>query len=203
MAIYIEYISRKGGVPLDAFHQIAGPGQRGWASSYGDDHLILNVGRTWRLGPEPEYVCIWNTPGTGVERLSAWASIFASGEADHLEKAFGAVGRIDMAGFYEPLGDPVAGTGSLYFAEYFDVGSGATRDEVAAAYEERRGRNGLILNVLCDRIGKLGPDPRGVAFWQLPGYDEVQGVATELDGVEGPVRLVRCGLYAELGQEVI
>ena len=54
MAVYIEYISRRPGVPLQSFHAIAGPGQAKWAAEYGVDRLILNIGRTWRLGAEPE-----------------------------------------------------------------------------------------------------------------------------------------------------
>ena len=100
MAIYIEFISRRAGIPLDAFHAIAGPGQPNWAAEHGDDRLILNIGRTWRLGSEPEYIAVWSTPGKGVNRLGEWAAIFATGEADHLEIPFTAVGRIDVAGFY-------------------------------------------------------------------------------------------------------
>lgn len=203
MAIYIEYVSRRQGTPLDAFHQIARRGQLGWAGAYTDDRLILNVGRTWRLGPEPEYICVWHTPGAGVERLGGWHAIFDTHEADHLEKPFEAVARIEVAGWYEPLLEPVPGTGPLYYGEFFGFAPGATREDVAGAFGERRDASGLELVLLCDRIGKLGPEPGGVAFWQLPGYDRIQGVAIELDGVDGPARLVRCGLYAEIGQEVL
>src|SRR5689334_23778934 len=69
VSVYIEYISRRPGVPLQSFHAIAGPGQGRWAGQYPEDRLILNIGRTWRLGPEPEYLAVWHTPGKGVERL--------------------------------------------------------------------------------------------------------------------------------------
>jgi hypothetical protein len=204
MSVYIEYISRNAGVPLASFHIIAGPGQEGWASAYGEDKLILNIGRTWRLGSEPEYICVWNTPGKGVERLGEWEQIFSTGEADRLEKAFEAAGRIDVAGFYEPLVEPVRGSGSLYYGEYFDWSAGASTADVANFFERRRaGHKDVVLNLLADRIGKLAPDPRGVAFWQLPSYHGLHAIATELDGVEKPVHLVRCGLYATIGQEIL
>ncbi len=204
MSVYIEYISRKAGVPLESFHAIAGPGQSGWASQYGDDRLILNIGRTWRLGPEPEYICVWDTPAKGIERLGKWEQIFSTGEADHLEKAFEAAGRIDVAGFYEPLLEPVPGSGPLYYGEFFDLAGGASRDDVTAYFERRReAHDHLMLNLLVDRIGKLGPDPRGVAFWQLPSYDAIEAIAVELDEISEPVSLVRCGLYAAIGREIL
>jgi hypothetical protein len=203
MAIYIEYISRRAGTPLEAFHQIARRGQEGWATAYPDDHLILNVGRTWRLGAEPEYLCVWDTPGSGVERLGGWHAIFETKEADPIEKPFEAVARIDVAGWYEPLREPVRGTGPLYYGEFFEFADGATSDDVSEAFTERVAANGLVLDLLCDRIGRLGPDPRGVAIWQLPGYDRIHGVAMELDDVVEPIQLLRCGLYADIGQEVL
>lgn len=204
MAVYIEYISRRPGIPLEAFHAIAGPGQARWSAAYGDDRLILNIGRTWRLGAEPEYLAVWHTPGKGANRLGDWAAIFASGEADHIEVPFTAVGRIDVAGFYEPLLEPVAGSGPVYYAEFFDVARGASREDVAAFFRERAGQQShRVLNLAADRIGRLGPDPRGVAFWQLPSYDDLDAVAVELDGVEAPIRLVRAGVYADIGQEVL
>lgn len=204
VGVYIEYISRKEGVPLESFHAIAGLGQARWASRYAEDQVILNVGRTWRIGPEPEYICVWDTPDKGVERLGDWESIFGTGEADDLEKAFEAAGRIDTAGLYEPLIEPVPGGGPLYYGEFFDVADHVSRDHVISFFEQRRETNDqLVLNVLVDRIGKLGPDPRGVAFWQLPSYDAIGPIAVELDGVTEPIRLVRCGLYADIGREIL
>jgi hypothetical protein len=204
MAVYIEYISRRPGVPLEAFHAIAGPGQTAWSAEHSDDRLILNIGRTWRLGSEPEYIAVWHTPNKGANRLGDWAAIFASGHADHLELPFTAVGRIDVAGFYEPLLEPVTGSGLVYYGEFFDVASGASREDVVSFFHDRAERHPQrMLNLAADRIGKLGPDPRGIAFWQLPSYEELDAVAVELDGTEAPIRLVRAGVYADIGQEVL
>ena len=204
MSVYIEYISRRSGVPLNGFHAIAGPGQGRWAGQYPEDRLILNIGRTWRLGPEPEYLAVWHTPGKGVERLGEWEEIFGSGEASHIENPFDAVGRIDVAGFYEPFLDPVRGSGPVYYAEYFDWAADATVGGVRSFFEKRRSaQSGLVLNLAADRIGKLGPDPRGVAFWQLPSYRELGPVARELDGPGSPIVLVRAGVYADIGQEIL
>jgi hypothetical protein len=204
MSVYIEYISRNAGVPIASFHAIAGPGQEGWASRYGEDRLILNIGRTWRIGSEPEYMCVWNTPGKGVERLGEWEKIFSTGEADQLEKAFEAAGRIDVAGCYEPLVEPIPGSATLYYGEFFDWTAGASSRDVTNFFERRRDRHqDLVLNLLADRIGKLGPDPRGVAFWQLPSFDALHSIAVDLDDAAEPVHLVRCGLYAPVGREIL
>jgi hypothetical protein len=204
MAVYIEYISRRPGVPLEAFHAVAGPGQSAWSAEHGDDRLVMNIGRTWRLGSEPEYIAVWHTPGRGTNQLGDWAAIFASGEADHLELPFTAVGRIDVAGFYEPLLEPVAGSGPLYYGEFFDVAPEASREDLAAFFRERADLHShRVLNLAADRIGRLGPDPRGVAFWQLPSYEDIDAIAVELDATEAPIHLVRAGLYADIGQEVL
>jgi hypothetical protein len=47
LLVYIEYISRRPGVSLEAFHEVAGRGQTGWAGEYADDRLVL-----WPQRPE-------------------------------------------------------------------------------------------------------------------------------------------------------
>ena len=204
MLVYIEFISRNPGVSLEAFHQVAGRGQTGWAGEYEEDQLILNLGRTWRIGPEPEYVAVWWNPNAGLERLGEWEAIFRSGEASHFEEPFKLAGRIDAAGCYEALFEPVRGRGGPYYCEYLDVSPDASRDDVRDFFEERRGRHPeLVLNLLCDRVGMLGPDPRCLAVWGLPSYGELEAVVRELDGVDEPVLLVTAALYADLGEEIL
>lgn len=204
MLVYIEYVSRRPGVSLEGFHGIVGRGQSGWAGDYADDRLVLNLARTWRLGPEPEYLTVWYTPDAGLERISDWERIFTSGEAASYEEPFRVAGRIDSAGCYEPLLEPVAGGGGPYYAEYFDFARGVSRDGIRSYFSERRDRHReLELNLLVDRIGKLGPDPRGLAIWSLPSYGALDGIARELDGIEEPVRLVNAALYADFGKEIL
>ncbi|MDP9257355.1 MAG: hypothetical protein M3Q31_12455 [Actinomycetota bacterium] len=202
--IYIEYISRRPGVALEAFHAVAGGGQEGWAGDYDADVAVLNLGRTWRMGPEPEYLTAWYSPSAGLERLDEWERIFKSGDAARFEEPFRLAARIDRAGVYEPLLEPVVGSAGRYYAEFFDVAPGVTRDEVRAAYEARAGRHSqLELNLLCDRVGALGPDPRGLAFWGAPSYAALDGIARELDGAERPIRLVTAALYNDFGAETL
>jgi hypothetical protein len=202
--IYIEYISRRPGVALEAFHAVAGGGQEGWAGDYDADVAVLNLGRTWRIGPEPEYLTVWYSPSAGLERLDEWERIFKAGDAARFEEPFRLAARIDRAGIYEPLREPVAGTRPCYYAEFFDVAPGATRDDVRAAYEERAARHsGLELNLLIDRVGHLGPDPRGLAFWGAPSYASLDAITRELEGAERPIRLVAAALYNDFGAETL
>lgn len=205
MAIYVEYISRLPGIALDGFHQIASAGQPGWASRHEVDILVLNVGRTWRLGPASEYLAIWHTPSRGLERLGEWHGIFETHEADDLELTFNAVAKIHDAGYYDALREPIPGRGGpIYYGEFFEPVDGASRDDVAGWYDARAASDdGRVLNLVADRIGSLGPDPRGIAFWQLPSYEALEPIVREVGDGEGPVRIVRSGLYADIGHEVL
>ena len=70
--VYIEYISRRPGVGLEVFHKVLELGQGGWGDDYQDDVTLLGVGRSWRMGPEPEYMHIWYTPKEGLGRIDFW-----------------------------------------------------------------------------------------------------------------------------------
>lgn len=203
MLVYVEYISRRAGVSIEEFHYAAGRQDR-WSDDHGGDVLLLNLGRTFRTGPEPEYLAVWYTADGGLERIGDWERVFDAHEADDLEVPFKLGARIDRAGCYEPLLEPVARRGGLYYAEYFDLAPGATRDDAGAFYEERRARHaGVELNLACDRIGQLGPDPRGLAVWNIGAWERLDAIARALDGVESPVRLVTAGLYRDLGRETL
>jgi hypothetical protein len=149
-------------------------------------------------------MCAWYTPKQGLDRIDDWEEVFRSSAADVFEEPFRLVARIDRAGSYEPLLEPVVGTAERYYVEYFDFAPGASRDDVRSAYEERRARHsGLQLNLLCDRIGRLAPDPRGLAVWGVPDWGAVAAIAEELEAGGGPVRLVDAGLYSWMGKETL
>jgi hypothetical protein len=204
MLIYIEFISRRPGVSLEHFHSIAGELQAGWAADYSDDQLLLKLGRTWRIGPEPEYLAIWFNREAGLERLDEWERVFRSGEIAAIEDPMEIAARLDTAGCYEPLVDPVQGVSGPYYAEFFDFADGASRQEVVDSYSQRRkAHDDLELHLLCDRIGHLGREPRGLAIWGLESYADLESIARDLDEVPEPVRLVDTALYANLGDEIL
>lgn len=205
MLVYIEYKRRLPGADLEYFHKIARRNYQGWADENAEDILLLSLGRTWRVGPDPEYVIVYYTPAKGLERLGEWQEIFHSGVADHLEAPSRIAGRIERAGCYVPLREPIRGKGGPYYAELFDLAPGASRDDVGRWYDERAAAHaGLTLHLVADRIGKLGPDPRGIAVWGLRGYDALEAVATELDtATDAPIRLVGAALYEDCGEEIL
>jgi len=202
LLVYLEFISRRHGVGLHEFHAVVGGGQSGWAGDYGDDITVLNVGRSWRIGPEPEYLCAWYTPTAGVDRLDEWERVFRSGDADAYEEPFRLAARIDAAGCYEPLLEPVVGSKGKYYAEWFDLADGAGHDDVRGWYEERRAAHAdLDLNLLIDRIGLLGPDPRGLAVWGIESWGAAEAVARETVASESPIMPVTASFYADFGEE--
>jgi hypothetical protein len=200
--IYVEYVSRRPGVALAEFHAAVNEAQGGWDDAYGEDRLLLNVGRTWRLGPEPEYFAVWHAPAHGLARIDDWDRIFRAGAMERHEQLFRRVARIDAAGCYDALREPVAGRGGTYYAELFRPTGPA--DAVARLYEERAGRSvGMTLNLLALRIGKLGPEPGGLAVWTVPSFAAIERIARELDGASEPVELVAAGTYADTGREIL
>jgi hypothetical protein len=202
MLVYLEFVSRRPGIGLHEFHTVIGGGQTGWSGDYAEDVAVLNVGRSWRMGPEPEYLTAWYSPHAGIDRIDEWERVFRSGDADAYEEPFRLAGRIDRAGCYDPLLEPVVGSKGKYYAEWFDVAPGADHDAVRTFYEQRRGSHGdKELNLLVDRIGALGPDPRGLAVWGIDTWGAVESIARELDGLDDPVRLVTASFYADFGEE--
>jgi len=201
--IYVEYISRRPGVSLPEFHSSALAGQLGWAEQNTGDVLLLNVGRTWRIGPEPEYLTVWLSPDAGLDRLDEWQAIFESGEAAAVEESFSSVARIEAAGCYEPLLEPVVGAVGPYYVEFFDVVDGVSRESLGAHFERRREvLDGVELVLAADRSGLLGPDPRGLAFWRLSRFADVERFVVADSAVQ-PVRVLKGGLYADLGREIL
>jgi hypothetical protein len=187
---------------LERFHRGVLAGQSGWEGSWSEDRMIFSAGRTWRLGPEPEYMTAWQTPTEGFERIDDWDKVFRSGEADAVDKPFREVARIDRAGCYDALLEPRRTHGGIYYAEFFEP-SGA-RAAIRALYEERAAAHADLTLALClIRIGKLAPDPGGLAVWTLPSFAALAAIATDLDDTTEPVRLTAAGVYNDIGTEIL
>jgi hypothetical protein len=202
--IYIEFFSRRPGVSLEDFHEKAGAGQRGWAEAHPDDRLLLSLGRTWRLGPEPEYLTAWWYRTEGLGRIDDWEAVFDSGDSAHIEDTFASAARIDRAGAYRELVEPVMTNTGPYYCERFDVAAGATEVELSDHFRKRRERHaGAVLALACVAIGRLAPAPYGLAFWQLPAYADIEPLAVELNGVTSPLALRDAAVYSWFGNETL
>jgi hypothetical protein len=173
-----------------------------WASQHPEDVLLLNIARTFRLGPEPPYLTVWQSQ---LERLEEWERFLKSSEANLFVPANLLSNRIDVAGCYTALLEPRVGRRGPYYAEFFELASPSTPlSDVAEFFDRRRGQhNDFTLHLLVHRIGKLAPDPGGICVWAVPDYRALETVASELDGVEDPVRLIRAGLYHDVGEEIL
>ncbi len=203
---------------LQRFHRAVLAGQSGWEDSWSEDELMLSLGRTWRLGPEPEYLTVWYTRSAGLERIDEWDKVFRSGEADEVEKPFRETAWIERAGCYEALLDPMPrratttisehGKASsppqagIYYAEFFaPIG---TDDEIRGFYSKRAASQPSLTLLLCIvRIGKLAPEPGGLAIWALPSYGALGTIARDLDDIREPVRLATAGVYNDIGREIL
>lgn len=200
--IYIEYITRRPGVAIEIFHRGVVAGQTGWEREHPEDRLLWSAGRTWRMGPGPGYIGAWWTPGSGLGRIDYWDRVFRSGKAGGTEDPFQEVATIEAAGCYEPLLQPVIASDGTYYAEFFRM----TGDSVSIAglYRERAARHtSFTLNMLVHRVGKLGPEPGGLAVWTIPDFASLGDIATELDGMAHPLEPISAGTYADVGSEIL
>lgn len=201
--IYIEYISRRAGVAIADFQSVVGAAQAGWASENHSDNLLFNIGRTWRIGPEPEYLSVWHSPDSDLERLDSWQAVFRAGGAAAFEGPMSLVARLDRAGCYRPLLFPHSHRGGKYYIEYFERAPGANSQTVTEFFQRRSTGTDATLSFLILRIGCLGPDPEGLALWVMPSYQRLSTLVADWESSGLPARLVTSGLYADLGSEIL
>jgi hypothetical protein len=200
--IYVEYISRRPGIALDDFHRVVRRVQEAWEAGHSSDRLILNAGRTWRLGPPPEYLGIWDTGTAGLERLDAWARAFRERGNVGDETTMERVARIDAAGCYRALDEPVSARGKIYYVENFIPSRGD--GEILASYRERaRSHAGVRLYVLAVRIGRLAREPGGIAVWGVSNFGSLAGLASEPGGDSSAAPVFSAGVYADIGEEIL
>jgi hypothetical protein len=187
---------------LTEFYRVVRQVQQNWESGSPEDHLVLNAGRTWRLGPEPEYLSVWHVPNAGLERLGQWEQAFRDRGAVGDEATMARVARIDVAGCYEELSEPAPARNGLYYVELFRPA--ASGEQIRQFFADRRkALPDFGLNLVGSRIGRLGPEPGGVAVWTVPGFGSLERIVRQLDGLASPVVLVTAGLYADIGREIL
>ena len=176
--VYIEYISRRPGVSLEAFHALAGHGQTGWAGDNPEEILLANLGRTLadRAGARVPRLLVH--AGAGTRPLRRLGADLPLGRGRRVRGAVQDRRPHRRGGLLRPADRAQAGRSraGLHRVLRHRAGSDSRR---RAARPTRSGADGhpeLKLNFVLDRIGRLGPDPRGLAAWGLavlgpPGGD--------------------------------
>jgi hypothetical protein len=202
LLLYAEFFNRLPGVPLDEFHRVA-ESVGAWAVANADDDLVLNIGRTWRVGPEPEYLCVWHSKQHGLDRIDDWEHLFAEARGSAGDDGdFFSVARIARAGCYTVPIVPRAGSRGRYYVEWLEIERSAADDEIAACFQRRaRTHASLELNVVARPLGPMAPRGQGFAVWGLASWGDAQLLATERFETSGPVHVVDASLYADLGRE--
>ena len=56
---YIEFVEKNEGVPQQRFQEVVRVSNERWAADHPGEELVMIIGRTWRLGPEPTYMVVW------------------------------------------------------------------------------------------------------------------------------------------------
>ena len=196
--IYIEFIEREPGTPIEVFRHL-GNQQSAWTEG-ATDRMLLQLGRTLRLGPRPSYLCLWEIPDFG--RLEAWESYFHSSAAteNRRSQAMHRAISIQRAGLYDVLWQAETLDAALYLILYCEPGR-ATNEAVISAYQKATNTRQTPRLLLLRRLGKAGPDPSLLAIWGGPSYTALEPLIRDDDcaglGVED------LGVYRCFGQEIL
>jgi len=189
--IYIEFIERDRFLPIEIFRQLARQSSD-WAEA-SQDRLLLQIGRTLRLGPMPSYLAFWEIPD--IERLDAWEVYFASLEAmqNPRSQAMHRAIHIQRAGLYQTCFKAEQLAYPLYYLEYYNT----TPANGACPSNPPTHLDSLILDLR--RIGYLGPQPESIRVWGCSSYSQVK-VLSEQHRQDG-VAPADAGVYRDLGTE--
>jgi len=195
--IYIEFIEREAGTPIEVFRHL-GNQQSAW-SEVSTDRMILQLGRTLRLGPRPSYLCLWEIPDIG--RLDAWEEYFLSSAAaeNRRSQAMHRAISIQRAGLYDMLWRAESLDASLYLILYCEPRA-ETNDALINAYQHSTDSNAQLL-LLLRRVGKAGPNPPVLAIWGGPTYVALEPLIRDADRQAWSV--VDLGIYRPFGTEIL
>lgn len=197
---YVEYIARDRTMPVEIFRTFADQSSS-WVEG-ALDRMVLQLGRTMRIGPHPGYLALWRIPDIG--RLDAWEAYFSSSaylagnaRSHAMHKAI----HIAAAGLYDALAEDGTTREGLHYVEY--VGSEADDAAILAWFRERAARHPEArLGYVLRRIGLLGPDPPHLAIWTFADYAAAEPFLRDQPGA-GPVTIREAGAYRWLGEEIL
>ena len=162
---------------------------------------MLNLGRTWRMGPEPEYLAAWYSPSAGLERLDEWEPIFRSGEAARFEEPFRLAARIDRAGCTSRCSSRCVGSARPLLRR---VLRGRAGRHARRRARRLRGARGAARRARAEPPlrphRRARPRPARARVLGHALVAALDAIARELDGAEHPIRLVTAALYNDFGQ---
>lgn len=197
--IYAEFIERDRSMPIEIFRRLGNQGSD-WAEG-AEDRVVLQLGRTLRLGPAPSYLCLWEVPS--LARLDSWEDYFHSPAAARNGRSL-AMHRaihIQRAGLYDILDRAESLDAPLYLIEYIDPRE-RDDDSIRAAVANRTRRHDALRHILLlRRVGKAGPDPALLSIWATSGYAALEPILRDRP-MEG-LQLVDIGVYRSFGEEVL
>jgi len=198
--IYVEYIERDRFLPLEIFRQLGD--QSAWVDPH--DTLVGSFGRTMRIGPMPSYLAFWKCKG--MARMDEWEAHFNSPEAqfDVAERATHRAIHLQYGGCYdEVITGPAVDRAKLFCIEYFPAHSATPPAEVLRRHKARaETETEATLNFVLRRIGRLGPDPGGLAVWSFADYAALEGFERRRDD-DDPLRPTSVGIYRWFGKEIL
>jgi hypothetical protein len=186
---YIEFIHWDRSVPLEIF-RFLGQQSSGWKDN-SPDRLVLQLGRTLRLGPQPGYLAIWEIPG--IYRLDEWEAYFHSQDSmfNRRSQAMHRAITIERAGLYRSLTIAETKSYPLYYVEFYRTIS----PNLTAAVPPQN------LVYLLGRVGFLGPEYEAVAIWGCQSYLDVESRSCRRSPeMPDPAE---AGVYRNFGEEVI
>lgn len=196
--IYVEFIERDRWMPIEIF-RLLGDQATSWAEG-AVDRMVLQLGRTLRLGPPPSCLCLWDIPD--ISRLDAWESYFQSSAAgrNRRSRAMHRAIHIKRAGLYDALRQERDTQAPLYVVEY--CAARGDEAEIGGVFAERGARYANMRQIfLLRRLGRLGPDPNLIAIWGASSYSAAEPLLRTDDLPD--LELVDVGIYRRFGQETL
>ncbi|MEX2648351.1 MAG: hypothetical protein WD673_04985 [Alphaproteobacteria bacterium] len=197
---YVEFIERDRAMPVAIFRAFADQASS-WVEGQAD-RMVLQLGRTMRLGPHPSYLALWRI--ADIARLDAWEAYFGADAYRAGNPRSHAMHRaidITQAGLYDAIVEDGTGRDGLHVVEFSD--SSLAAGDLGGWFRDRaRARPEAKLGTVLRRVGLLGPDPAHMAFWTFADYAASEGFLRDRPD-DGPTRIVERGAYRWLGNEVL
>jgi len=197
---YVEFIERDRAMPIDIFRVFADQASS-WVEGQAD-RMVLQLGRTMRLGPHPSYLALWRI--ADITRLDAWEAYFGADTYRAGNPRSHAMHRaidITQAGLYDAIVEDGTARDGLHVVEFFDMADEG--GDLGGWFRERaRARPEAKLGYVLRRVGLLGPDPAHMAFWTFADYAASEEFLRDRPD-DGHVRFAALGAYRWLGNEVL